>query len=150
MKNVFFYSILILLTFISCGKNEKGTTSTSSSAEEETGVVIKDTLFYLYETTAQSSDQQEVNLNVIYRFIVKGAAEETIEEKTIEDLNTTEIKPAVTEYLRKLIKKYPKADLRTLKDQIELSKINKNLSNKHPVEIISLKPTVKFKELIIK
>ena len=150
MKNVFFYSILILLTFISCGKNEKGTASTSSSAEEEAGIVIKDTLFYLYETTAQSSDQQEVNLNVIYRFIVKGAAEETIEEKTIEDLNATAIKPSVTDYLRKLIKKYPKADLRELKDQVELSKVNKNLSSKHPVEIISLKPTVKFKELIIK
>jgi len=150
MKSIFFYSTLILLTFISCGKNEKGTTSTSLSTEEETGVVIKDTLFYLYETTAQSSDQQEVNLNVIYRFIVKGTAEETIEEKTIEKLNTTEIKPTVTTYLRELIKKYPKADLRALKDQVELSEINKNLSSKHPVEIISLKPTVKFKELIIK
>ncbi|WP_109299638.1 hypothetical protein [Aquimarina sp. AU474] len=142
-RRIILLSIISILILVSC-KEKQGSSRSSDMNQEIIPITPKDTLFYLYELSAQSSDQKDISLNVVYRFTVNSYRSKEVDTISNETVNTNTVKPAVSEYLQSLISKKTKSELNNLRDLTNISELNTTLLDQE-IEIISLVPTVKNK-----
>ncbi len=141
MSHKFIFLTVFIWIVFSCKKSNDTKTFTTDINEEEVVTIAKDTLFYLFETIAESMDKKKVNLNVVYRFTLEKKDSLYQNKDKITELNNTIIKPEVNKYIRNVISNTQKDDLKNFKDQIDITKLNSSLSQ-HGIELVKLSPTV--------